>query len=44
MALQSEKLFEMMDKFLKENGKTLVPKVKSVYRFDILDKKGVKLR
>ena len=30
----------MMEKHLKENGKTLMPKVNSVYRFDILDKKG----
>ena len=30
----------MMEKFLKENGKTLIPKVNSVYRFDILDNKG----
>ena len=42
MALQSEKLFDMMTNFLKENGKTLVPKIKAVYRFDVLDKKGVK--
>lgn len=41
MALQSEKLFDLMEAFLKENAKTLIPKVKAVYRFDILDKKGV---
>ena len=41
MALKSEKLFELMESFLKENGKTLIPKVKAIYRFDILDKKGV---
>ena len=41
MALQSEKLFDLMEAYLKDNAKTLIPKVKSVYRFDILDKKGV---
>mmetsp|Transcript_39048 Transcript_39048/g.54470 ORF Transcript_39048/g.54470 Transcript_39048/m.54470 type:complete len:86 (+) Transcript_39048:43-300(+) len=40
MALKSEKLFEMMETYIKDKGSELVPKVKSVYRFDISAKKG----
>ena len=40
MALKSEKIFEMMALFLKENGKIIIPKTKAIYRFDVLDKKG----
>jgi hypothetical protein len=40
MALKSEKLFELMEGFLKEKGKDLVAKIKAVYHFDISATKG----
>ena len=41
MSLKSEKLFEVMETFIKEKGGDLVPKVKSIYRFEISATKGV---
>merc|ERR1739845_129339 len=42
MAAKSEALFNTMKDFLEKNGKDLVPKVKYIYRFVILEKKGGK--
>ena len=40
MPLKSEKIFELMEPFLKEKGKELVPKIKAVYHFNVTEKKG----
>lgn len=40
MALKAEKLFDLMEKFVAEKGKELVPKIKAVYHFKVSAKKG----
>lgn len=40
MALKSEKLFDLMVPFLAEKGKDIVPKIKAVYHFAVITKKG----
>jgi putative sterol carrier protein len=39
MALKSDKLFDLMIQYIKDNGKEIVPKVKYVYQFDVKAKK-----
>jgi hypothetical protein len=41
MSLKSEKLFQLMEEYIKEKGGDIVPKIKSVYRFEVSEKKGV---
>jgi len=40
MPAKAEKLFEAMTEFIAKDGKSIVAKVKSVYHFTILEKKG----
>lgn len=40
MTLKAERLFDLMTPFLAEKGKDLVPKIKAVYQFSVITKKG----